>query len=383
MRKFNYIAPFNPTGYGVAATQYGNFLSLGNNYLHASCIGNIASPEINTNLKLCIDRGLDPNLPSFCFWHLFDIPNKIPNNKNKKIGYTTFELDVLRPQEIEAISKLDMIGTASLWGAKVLKKYVPEEKVFIIRHGGYENAKNLFTDFSQSKNLVDIWSKMIDPVKLSKETLILSTAGKFESRKGHPELMEACINADFPILLVAFVFNPFIKDGYPYDFIIKHNMYPSYTKTGIKTYTKNNFTFMMLPPTNSRIELHSALSKAHFFISPSKAEGWNLPLFEMMSCGMPCITTNTTAHTEYVTSNNIITIPSTTQTIAKDDRFFDGFGTWLNVTSQDILTAITLAKSKQEDTGFLKKLSSNAYYITSKITWKNESLKIQQLMNSL
>lgn len=383
MRKFNYIAPFNPTGYGVAATQYGNYLSVNNNYLHSFSIGNVTSPEVNTNLKLCLERGMDPSLPTFCFWHLFDIPNKLQEVKNKKIGYTTFELDTLKPQEVEALSKLDMIGTASLWGANVLKKYVPSEKVFIVRHGGYEDSKNLFSDFSQNKNLIEIWSKLLNPIKLSKETLILSTAGKFESRKAHPELIEACINADFPILLMAFVYNPFIKDGYPYDFIIKNNMYPSYTKTGIKIYTKNNLTFAMMPPTNSRLELHAALSKAHFFISPSKAEGWNLPLFEMMSCGMPCITTNTSAHTEYVTSNNSILLDSKEQTIAVDNRFFDGFGKWLNVTPEDILKAILFAKSKQEDISFLKKLSSSAYSTTSKITWKNESLKIQQLMNSL
>lgn len=383
MRKFNYIAPFNPTGYGVAATQYGNYLSVNNNYIHASSIGNVSSSEVSTNLKLCIDRGIDNTLPSFCFWHLFDIPSKLEGINNKKIGFTTFELEDLKPQEIEALSKLDKIGTASEWGASVLKKYISEDKVFVVRHGGYENNKNLFGDFSQNKVLIDLWAKLLDPISIPKDTLILSTAGKFESRKGHPELLKACMDAKFPIVLVSFIFNPFIKDGYPYGELINHNFYPLYTKAGIKVYKKNNFIFVMMPPTNSRLELHSALSKAHFFISPSKAEGWNLPLFEMMSVGMPCITTYTSAHKEYVTAKNTILLSTLTHTKAHDGMFFDGFGTWLDVTSQDILDAITLAKSKQEDLSFLKQLSSNAYKDTNKITWKNESLKIQQLMNNL
>lgn len=383
MKKFNYIAPFNNTGYGVASVAYGNNLAINNNYIHASSIGQLSNSEINTNLKICIDRGIDPNLPSFCFWHLFDIPNRLKDVKGKKVAFTTFEIDCLKEEEIKILHLFEKIGTASQWGADILKKYLPEEKVFVVNHAGYEESAKLFNLNRDRSVFFTLWDKLLYPVALDPNSLILSTAGKFESRKAHPELIRACMKADFPIILIAFVHNPFIQDFYPYSFINDCNLYPSFTKSGIKVYTHNKFTLVMMPPTTNKLELHSALSKADYFISPSKAEGWNLPLFEMMSIGMPCITTNYSAHTEYVNKNNSILVNFDNLIPALDNMFFNGVGNWANITESNILDAIIYAKNKLNDNNFIKSLATNANKDTKKITWQDQATKIQKIMNNL
>lgn len=386
-RKFNYVGPINSTGYGIASISYLNGLLKDNNQIFTKPIsGKTSSLENIEEILKSIQNQSNPSDPTFCFWHLFDIPNQISEFKGPKIGFTTFELDTLNNQEINALSTLDAIGTASQWGKSILSKYIDSNKVFVVNHAYNENNTQVIDhniDATENNaNIHSIWSKVIAPISLSKDTLFLSTAGKFESRKGHPELVDACIayGKSDPIVLIAYFYNPFIQDNFPFSFLNSRFLYPEFTSNGIKVYKKDNFRLIMMPPAGKRNELHSALQKANYFISPSKAEGWNLPLYEMMSIGMPCITTLYSAHTEYCDKNNILPIRSKDLTIANDGMFFKGTGSWLNVTKDDILDSIKIAANHKDNSAYLNNLINLAKKATNK-SWQQEAKKIQKLIN--
>ena len=150
-------------------------------------------------------------------------------------------------------------------------------------------------------------------------------------------------------------------------------------------YRKNNF-FLYIPNRSStRNDLHNLLSWSHYFISPSKAEGWNLPLFEMMSRGMPTITTLNTAHTDYCNTDSTIEILSDKEqpiTKALDGRFFDGSFNWNNITHSSILSSLYRSEEVLEDSNQRNAISSEAVKLTSKFSWQQSARKIVNLMKT-
>lgn len=385
LTKFNYVGPINATGYGVASTHYMEALLKENSHLGVGVIGN-PNVQLDETVQAAIQR-TDYDAPVFCFWHLFDIPERITQYKGIKVGYTTFELDTLSSKDIEAINKLNLIGTASKWGKSILDKYTDPSKTFIVNHAFNKEPINLI-DFNiscadRNKKLHKTWTKLLNPIGLSTDTLFLSAVGKFESRKGYPELIDACIKLGKtkPIVLIAYFYNPFIRDNFPFGYINSKYLYPEFTNSSIKVYKKNNFRLVLMPPAPSRNDLFSAIEHSHYFIAPSKGEGWNLPLYEAMSIGVPSIATLYSAHTEYCNQHNVIPINASGLVAASDGVFFNGSqGNWLDVKQENIQDAIEVALAHKDDQKFLNTLINNARKATNQ-SWQQTGRKIQQLMN--
>jgi glycosyltransferase involved in cell wall biosynthesis len=391
--KFNYIGPVNSTGYGQASIG----LLLG--------LKDIADPKEISLVPIGLDNNAegaaevtsaysntpDYNYPTFCFWHLSDIHTKIKDCKAPVLGYTTFELDTLAPQEVKNLDLLTAVATASRFGKDVLDKYtkhstIKEKDTKIITHAFRKNDTTQldYYKFDYDKTY-SLWSKFLAPINIPKDTLFLSTAGKYESRKAHPELIKACIEygKTKPVLLISFLYNPFIPGNFPYGFINSNMLYPLYTNAGFKVYKKDNFYLVLMPPAGTKKDLHNALKAAHFFVSPSKAEGWNLPLFEMLSQGMPSIATLTSAHTHYASSRSVIDVSFDSYIPALDGIFFNGHGSWANVTSVGILEAIQRASKLLETPTELELLSEFAIKTTKDFTWEREAKNLLSLMKQL
>lgn len=383
---FNYIGPLNTTGYGVASTNYLSELLKLDNTIGFKPIGDIQSSNLLDQKTL--DKAItnfDYSKPTFCFWHLSHIPEQIKNCTGRKVGMTTFEIDTLNNFDTSALTLLDECATASTWGKSILEQCVPNKQIHVIPHAFKATDDTELPKYLNTDNVSTIWERVLKPIKFDKNTLFLSTAGKYESRKGHPELIDACIEIGktTPITLIALVYNPFIYDNFPYSFINSRFMYPVHTESGVKVFSKGKFKLVMLPPTAKREELHSALSRADFFISPSKGEGWNLPLFEMSSLGMPCITTLNTAHTDYCTKDSCIEIyPDASKPIVKayDGMFFNGIGNWANITKDTIITAINTSMKYKGNKQAINQLVEKAINNTSKFSWQQSAKIIVNLM---
>ena len=80
-------------------------------------------------------------------------------------------------------------------------------------------------------------------------------------------------------------------------------------------------------------------------IFPSRAEGWNLELLEMMSMGKHVIATNYSAHTEFCNNNNCDLIDITDLEQAEDDMFFKvPTGEWASLDGAPIEQGIEYMK---------------------------------------
>lgn len=295
----------------------------------------------------------------FCHGHLLTGPNK------KLIGFTQFEILPFDPKEIEIISKLAMIGTASKWGRDILSSLFGKDKSYYIPAG---TDINLFSP------------------RLPKPGNIFISIGKFEKRKGHIAILKALnmlSRNNIEITLRALWSNPFIPQDIIKTNIIRHGF--SYTgrdtNSNIETFRRNNIKIELYPRLHSRLEIAGLIQTSNFGLYPSAAEGWNLPLLDTMSCGIPCITTMTTAHTEYISKENAI-IVTTSKKPAIDIRFFrDTTKTW------DEPDELSLRKSIET----VLHIDSTQYHLISQrsrrtatlFSWQESQTKFSQFINKL
>lgn len=385
MTKFNYIGPVNGTGYGIASQGYLKQLLELSPDLGFKLIGKADNKSLDPAKLEAAQNNFDPSAPSFCFWHLSHITHELSECTGPKVGMTTFEIDTFKTPELEALGALDAVCTASNWGKGVIEAHTRKDAQ-VIPHAFKEKDTDHIPQLERGRSFIEDWEKFLDPIKLDPETLILSANGKYESRKGYPELLDACIEygKTKPVLLVGFFFNPFIPDNFPYSDINSKFLYPFYTKSGVKAFKRGKFILVLMPPTAGRPELFGSLSKADFFMAPSKGEGWNLPLFEMMSFGMPSIATLNTAHTDFCSEKTVIPIADQAKLIkASDGKFFDGTGRWYDVRSSDIVEGMKLASQLKTDSNKLAALGSAAHKKASEFSWEKSAKMILKLMESL
>lgn len=60
----------------------------------------------------------------------------------------------------------------------------------------------------------------------------------------------------------------------------------------------------LIPYTLPSSEMPSLYRTADCFVSPTRGEGWNMPVYEAIACGVPVITTDWSAHLDYLNQEN-------------------------------------------------------------------------------
>mgnify|MGYP001461946712 CR=1 FL=1 len=126
----------------------------------------------------------------------------------------------------------------------------------------------------------------------------------------------------------------------------------------------------------------SIMRQADCGVFPSRAEGWNLELLEMMAIGKHVITTNYSAHTEFCNSENSKLIDIDNVETAFDGVFFDGSGgMWAEISDKqkqqtiEHMQSIHSAKQNNE-----LQVNTAGVATGEKFSWKNSA---QELINGL
>ena len=120
-------------------------------------------------------------------------------------------------------------------------------------------------------------------------------------------------------------------------------------------------------------------------VFPSRAEGWNLELLEMMSCGKNVIATNYSAHTEFCNDENchLVDVPEELEE-AQDGRWFRGQGKWASI-GEDQVSQIaehmrTVHQLKQKDD---LKINQAGIDTSKEYTWANAANHIVAALNEI
>jgi glycosyltransferase involved in cell wall biosynthesis len=352
--KINLLAPINSLGYGVTGLNV--LKSLSDLHSQDVSLNVIGSPSVNNNndaelVRKCLDKGrfFSYDAPCIKIWHQHDMAQFV--GRGKRIGFPIFELDKFNDVEKHQLESLDMIFVCSEWAKKVILENIKisEENVKVIPLGVDSSI------FKESSMPVDTPTRFLN-------------CGKWEIRKGHDvlvELFNLAFNEDDNVELFMMCSNPFLKDNETMEWI---DLYKN-SKLGSKIH--------IIPYQRTQEEVYNIMSQVHCGIFPSRAEGWNLEVLEMMACGKHIITTDYSAHTEFCNIYNCQLIPISETETAYDGKWFHGQGNWAKFDNQAKIAAIQHMRDIHLlNTQGRLKVNSAGLDTAKQFSWHNTGRKI-------
>ena len=302
----NLFSPIGYTGYGVAGLNFLKELSEKSDV----CLFPIGQihPESQEDSSIAFkaiekQENFNPEAPCVKIWHQFDMASRI--GTGKFFAYPFFELDILPKKDIHQLNIADEIIVTCAWAKKILVNNGVTKPINIVPLG--VNA--------------GIFDYTIKSTMKPANKFIFMNIGKWEVRKGHDILVE--------------LFNKTFTEEDDVELWIEASSSEyAFSKTEIEYWHKLYMTsklkdkIKIFPRLNTQIEIAQLMSYADCGIFPSRAEGWNLELLEMMAMNKPVITTNYSAHTEFCNKDNayLVDVPETES--AKDNKYFFGTGNW-------------------------------------------------------
>jgi len=273
----------------------------------------------------------------------------------KFIGFPIFELTHFNAKEVTSLHHCNKIFVCSKWAKQIILQNTKfkDEDVHVVPLG-VDN--NIFSPSAVS----------------GRQSTVFFNCGKWEKRKGHDILLE-CFNNAFSendnVELWMMCDNPFIGEG-------NKNWQDLYknSKLGSK--------IRIIPRQKTHQDVMSIMRQVDCGVFPSRAEGWNLELLEMMAMGKHVIATNYSAHTEFCTPVNSRLINIDNLETAFDGVFFDGqCGLWAELAQEQKDVTIEYMR----DVHTLKQdgqliASQNGIDTGKQFSWKNSA---QELINGL
>lgn len=371
----NLFGPINSLGYGVVFRNLCKALAELNELpMSVSPIGGRLECETPEELKLfqSFNKLFDVRHPSLMIWHAWEMHHFCGT---PRIGMPIFEGTNFNRVESNCLTQLDYIAVMSEWAKEVIvsQEVKEEDKVFIIPGGIDERVFNPAVEASSHK------SRQYDFTFLS--------SGKFEVRKGHKLLLDSYINAfhkkvDGKVRLMVHWFNPFIrgKGGEGFEMILDNTLTLEksrggeygFERNGPNCYKMDNIFIEYVPRVQTQKELASIYQSADAGVFPYFAEGWNLPLIEMMAIGKPCLATAYSAPMDFITEETNYLITDFNMEKIDDPRWFsDDAGYWA-VPKKDKLMEdmLYMYHRKEEDKEMGEKAS---IHILENFTWKHSA----------
>ena len=296
----NLIAPINNLGYGVAGYNITKALSqTGNVALYP-----IAPPEFTDDIienAIANQQRLNLSSPCIKLWHQNDLSLRI--GKGMHIGFPVFELNEFNELEKCSMRHCDKLFCCSKWAKEVIVNSLQC------------NPKNVCVV------PLGVDAELFSPQSSGRQTTVFFNCGKWETRKGHDLLVEM-FNGAFEhnddVELWMMCDNPFLGERNS-QWI---NLYRD-SKLGDK--------IRIIPRQPDHESVHRIMCQTDCGVFPSRAEGWNLELLEMMGCGKQVICTNYSAHTEFCTKENSYLCPIDNLETAFDGLWFHGHGQWAEI----------------------------------------------------
>jgi len=312
---YNLMMPINTTSYGIVGY---NIAKNWNEDFSLFPIYSLKDVYIETDAEFDFIKNAisnsdtwDYSKPCLKLWHQHSM--ELFPKCSKRIGFPIFELDEFSRKEKYNLLSLDKIIVTSQWAKDVIHSHA------LLSNTNVE-VVNLGTDISLFN---DNWQEH------QKETpYTFLNIGKLEKRKGHDALVQIFNKAFDPednVLLVIYWENHFL----PKEEHLKIEKIYKSSKMGDK--------ILIMPRVPKQCDIANIIKGAQAYISPARAEGWNMPLYDAIACNKPVITTNCTAHTEYCNVSNsfLVDVPETE--IAHDGLFFKQYiGSWHKITDKQI-----------------------------------------------
>jgi len=311
--KLNLMAPINQLGYGVAGL---NILKALQEEGVETSLFTIGQPQVtNQEDADAVRRGLetaqffDSTAPCIKIWHQNQMAEFIGGGIH--IGFPIFELDTFSEVEKHHLQSCDRLFLCSEWAKKVCED------------NGLYKAKSVIPLGVDSNIFKPAPWKPLNVFADDDNKTIFFNCGKWEIRKGHDILIKAfemVLNHGDDAELWMMCTNPFNS---PEE---EANWKQLYSHPRIK----------LIPRAETQEEVYNIMTQVDCGVFPSRAEGWNLELLEMMATGKHVIATDYSAHTEFCTKENSGLVPIKDTEPAFDGKWFFGQGNWAKISDHEV-----------------------------------------------
>jgi glycosyltransferase involved in cell wall biosynthesis len=315
----NLMAPINQLGYGVAGLNILKALQKKTEVaLHVIGQPQVTNEKDVTAVKegLRIAKYFDHKAPCVKIWHQNDMAEFV--GKGEHVGFPIFELDKFNEVELHHLNSCERLFVCSQWAKEVVMNQCPpmSYKGVPIEEFADESRVNIVP--------LGVDTEIFKPATpVSKDKIIFFNCGKWEIRKGHDILIEA--------------FKQVVKE---YDnvelWMMCSNPFNSKEEDVRWAQLYNHPKVKLIPRAETQTQVYNIMTQVDCGVFPSRAEGWNLELLEMMSIGKHVITTNYSAHTEFCTKENATLIDIYDTEPAFDGKWFFGQGNWAKITPCEI-----------------------------------------------
>ena len=323
--KVNFFAPINDLGYGIHAyNTIREFEKRGHNVTLVPPLGQVRRTDEHVERWLWNRESFDPNAPGIM---IFNEEYLTQFTGRPRIAFPVFELEKFTPLQYACLRSCDYIFTPTKWGAAVLKEH------------GFKNVRVVNEGFDPS--VYTYVQKSI--AEDQNDPFTFMHVGKFEERKGTLQALTAFAEAleGEEAILVMHVNNQFLQAS---DYAILWNQIK---KLGFIEVSKEPIIFkrehLVVQFTKPVDNLSDLYKHADCGLFPTRAEGWGLPIMEMMAMGIPCIVGRWTGMSEYITEKVLydFTIQYALPKPAKDGMWFDGTrGDWREPTFTHLVDLI-------------------------------------------
>jgi len=356
--RINLQAPINQLGYGVAGI---NILKA----LYAEGVEvsffPIGQPQVtNEEDAYTVRRGMrlaqtfDPQAPCIKIWHQNQMAERI--GSGKFIGFPIFELDTFSDLEKHHLQSCDELMVCSRWARDIVWKNTD----------AYANGGFLLDQVHVVPLGVDAELFPPAPVRQDDKTIFFN-CGKWEIRKGHDILIEAfkkLTEEHDNVELWMMCSNPFNSEE---ENARWHQLY-------------NHPKVKLIPRAETQAEVYNIMSQVDCGVFPSRGEGWNLELLEMMAAGKHVVATEYSAHTEFCSEENSYLLPISDVEPAVDNKWFFGRGNWAKIddTEVEILTKLMLRFIKTRK----GKINEKGTDTAKKFSWQNTVREMVKCLKS-
>ena len=315
--RLNLQAPINQLGYGVAGINILKALQAQDVKVSFFPIG---QPQVTNQVDAdAVTRGVetaktfDPQAPCIKIWHQNQMAERI--GSGRFIGFPIFELDTFNDLEKHHLNSCDDLMVCSEWAKKVCLDNLYKTKPVMYKSGG----KCL--DAEQQVHVVPLGvdAELFPPAPARQDDkTIFFNCGKWEMRKGHDILIKA--------------FQKVLEHGEDAElWMMCSNPFNSQEENSRWHQLYNHPKVKLIPRAETQAEVYNIMSQVDCGVFPSRGEGWNLELLEMMAAGKHVVATDYSAHTEFCTKENAGLVSISDVESAFDGKWFFGQGNWAKI----------------------------------------------------
>lgn len=285
--KINFFAPINNLGYGIHSYNTMRAMdALGHELVLIPPFGQTAYADQHIETWFGRRVEFSSKNPSIMIFHEEYLAQF---SGQPRIGFPVFETERFNPVQIQMMKDCDYLFTPSEWARHVL-----------ILNGACHSSRIFVVPEGFDPDIFRVREKSIS--EESGEPFTFVHVGKFEDRKGTLQIVQAFFDAleNERARLVLHVHNPFIQSYDGLNRIIQKLGFIS-TNAG-ETWRRLGLSIHITQPVQLHSQMPGFYQQADFGLFASRAEGWCLPLLEMLASGIPCIAPSWTGPSEYMAS---------------------------------------------------------------------------------